>query len=261
MDAERVKNGLKTINETLDTFIAEADLVTCSTEYLRQEYLKLNPNVITIPNCVDPFYFDEPLKNENGKVRIGIIGSLALTDDIDLLEPIVRHYEKDPRVEIILFSLPPARLDKYTRELYAEEYKFWESVNVEWQPLVEMQEYYDTLNNLKLDICIIPRADNYFNRCKSNLKFLEASMLEIPTIAQGFPDGQSPYEVDPEDVEHLVLVKDNDKWIETIEDLVVNKEKRQKMGIEAKKYVEDKYGIDNNAHRWVGAYKTLCKEE
>ena len=62
MDEERLKNGLKTINETIDLFIKEADLVTCSTEFLANEYRKLNPNVVVLPNCVDPFMFDEPLK-------------------------------------------------------------------------------------------------------------------------------------------------------------------------------------------------------
>jgi glycosyltransferase involved in cell wall biosynthesis len=257
MDMKRVQKGMKKLNETIDEFIKEADLVTCSTQYLADEYSKINPNVIVIPNFIDPFYFPKPLRNKNGKVRIGITGSLALTDDIDLVEPIVRHYENNPDIEIVLFSLPPAHKDKYTRKLYQEEYKFWESIKVEWQPLVPMEEYYETLNNLKLDIMIIPRADNYFNRCKSNVKFLEASMFEIPVIAQGFPDGKSPYEIDPEDKENLVLVSDNTKWVEEIDKMIADKKGRKALGKKAKKYVEKKYSIDNNAHKWVEAYQTI----
>src|SRR3990167_7049025 len=37
-----------------DNFVKFAVMITCSTEYLRQEYLKLNPNVVVLPNCVDP---------------------------------------------------------------------------------------------------------------------------------------------------------------------------------------------------------------
>lgn len=257
MDMERVRKGLDTINDTLDTFIREADLVTCSTECLAEEYRKLNDNVVVIPNFVDPFYFDEPLKNEGGKVRVGFSGSLALTDDIDVLEPIVRHYEKDPRVTLVLFSLPPSSQDKYTRDLYAEEYKFWESVSVEWQPLVPMEDYYLTLNELRLDMMIIPRADNYFNRCKSNVKFLEASMLEIPVIAQGFPDGKSPYETSKQDSSYLKLVSDNSKWIDAIEGMISDAEGRIAMGKKAREYVIENYSIDVNSDEWVRAYSNI----
>lgn len=259
MNEERVKKGLARINDTLDAFIREADLVTASTEFLANEYRKLNPNVVVLPNCVDPFYFDKPKRNKGDKVRIGFTGSLALTDDIDLLEPIVRHYEKDPRVELVMFSLPPNNKDKYTRQLYKEEYKFWESVDVEWQPLVEMEFYYETLNNLKLDIMIIPRADNYFNRCKSNIKYLEASMLEIPVIAQSFPDGLSPYEVNPEDTKNLVLATTVEDWIEKIEAMIKDKDGREKLGKKAKKYVEKTYNIEDNIYKWEEAYLTMYK--
>lgn len=259
MNMERVKRGMATINETLDSFIKEADLVTCSTEFLRQEYLALNKNVVVLPNCIDPFYFDEPLRNTNGKVRIGFSGSIAITDDINVLEPIVKHYEKDPRVELVLFSLPPNKKDEYTRNLYQHEYEFWENVKVEWHPFVPMEEYYDTLNNLKLDIMIIPRADNYFNRAKSNIKFLEASMFEIPCIAQSFPDHQSPYEVNPKDTENLILATDTEDWISKIEDLIEHKKKRESLGKKANQYVLDTYDIEKNAWKWENAYKSILK--
>lgn len=257
MNEERMKKGLKRINENIDQFIQEADLVTCSTEFLKKEYQELNKNVVVLPNCVDPFLFDEPLRNKTDKVRIGIVGSIAVTSDLDVCKPIISHFQGRDDATLVLFSLPPAKHDKITRELYADEYVFLDNVDIEWQPFVDMQDYYTTLNELKLDIMIIPRADTYFNRCKSNLKFLEASMLEIPVIAQGFPDNNSPYEVNPEDAKHMIIVKDNSKWIEEIENLIANKEKRIEMGKKAREYVEQTYSIENNAHKWAEVYKSL----
>jgi len=261
LDRERMQKGLAKLNESIDAFIKEADLVTCSTKFLAEEYKKLNNNVVVLPNCIDPFYFDEPLRNENGKIRMGIVGSIGVTDDLWVAEPILRHYLNDERVEIVMFSMPPKGQDKLIRELYHDEYKLLDEImsakNIVWQPFVDMQDYYDTLNELRLDIMLIPRADTYFNRCKSNLKFLEASMFEIPTIAQGFSDNQSPYEQDPEDSQHMIIVKNNDKWVEAIESLINDKEKRTEMGKKAKEYVENKYSIDNNAYKWEEAYKSL----
>jgi glycosyltransferase involved in cell wall biosynthesis len=256
MTEERVKFGLNKINEVVDTFIAEADLVTTSTEFLADEYRKLNPNVVVLPNMIDPFYFDEPLRNEGDKVRIGITGSVGLSSDLDVLFPIFKHYEKDPRVQLVFFSLNP-NPEKLVKEIYSDEYKILNSLNVEWIPLVPVNEYYETLNNAKLDIQIIPRQDNYFNRCKSNIKFLESSMLEIPVIGQGFSDNLSPYQATPEDSKHMLIAHDFYDWVQHIETLIESKEKRLEMGKNARKYVEKNYDINKKAHLWEDAYRKI----
>ena len=257
LNEERVKRGLGKMNKNLDEFIQMADLVTCSTECLRQEYLPLNKNVVVLPNTVDPFYYPEPLRNETDIIRIGITGSVGVTSDVEVLKPIVEHYEKDPRVRLVLLSLPPEGNNEIYKQLYVEEYAFWNKVNVEWHSYTTTDEYYEYLNGLKLDMVIIPRYDSVFNRCKSNLKFLENSMLEIPTIGQSFPTKDSPYEVNPEDAKHLLLATDTESWIAQIETLIANKELRRDMGRKAKEYVEKAYSIENNAHKWEEAYQTM----
>lgn len=254
---ERVKKGMTSLNKYVDAFILEADLVTCSTEFLAEEYRKLNPNVVVLPNCVDPFYFDEPLKNSSKEIRIGVTGSIGVSSDLDVLAPIINHFENDPRVKIVYFSLPANRYDKLVGETYTDEYKFLDSINVEWHPYVDIDKYYDKLNSLKLDMMIIPRADNYFNRCKSNLKFLEASMFEIPCIAQGFADGKSPYQVNTEDQKYMKIVTDNKDWIPEIEKMINDKEGREEMGKKAKEYVLKNYNIEGKAHLWEDAYKSI----
>lgn len=257
MDEKRIKSGLKTLNETVDEALGIADLVTCSTEFLAEEYRKLNKNVIVLPNCIDPFLFDEPLYNETDVVRIGITGSIGVTNDLNVAEPIIRHYENDPRVRLVFFSLPPRDEDEMMRQIYAAEYEFLDTINVEWHPFEQLPGYFQKLNELRLDMMIIPRDDSYFNRCKSNIKFLEASMCGIPVVAQSFPDGKSPYEVNPQDKEHLLLATDTASWIENIERLIADKELRRSMGQEAREYVTDTYSIERNGHLWLEAYQTM----
>lgn len=100
---------------------------------------------------------------------------------------------------------------------------------------------------------MIPRADNYFNRCKSNVKFLEASMLEIPVVAQSFDDG--PYEEITPDMG--VLIRDNSKWLEEIDRLIKDKELRRSMGKKAKEYVLKNYNIADHYQEWENAYSKL----
>ena len=257
MTQEKAKLGLDVLNTNIDTFMKEADLVTCSTDFLKKEYEQINPNVVVLPNTVDPFYFPEPLKNDTDIIRIGITGSVGVTSDVDVLKPIIEHYEHDPRVRLVLLSLPPQGNNEIYKKLYQQEYAFWNKVNIEWHSFVGSDEYYEYLNGLKLDMVIIPRSDSYFNRCKSNLKFLENSMLEIPTIGQSFPTGDSPYEVNPEDAKHLLLATDTNSWIEQIEKLINDKELRISMGKKAKEYVLENYSIEKLGHLWKDAYSKL----
>lgn len=257
MDEKRIKSGLKSLNETVDEAIGVADLVTCSTEFLAEEYRKISENVIVLPNCIDPFLFDDPLYNETDVVRIGITGSIGVTNDLNVAEPIIRHFENDPRVRLVFFSLPPRQQDEYMRKIYAAEYRFLDSINVEWHPFEQLPEYFQKLNELRLDMMIIPRDDSYFNRCKSNIKFLEASMCGIPVIAQSFPDEKSPYEVNVLDKQHLLLATDTASWIENIEKLIADKELRRSMGTKAHAYVSECYSIERNGHLWKDAYEAM----
>lgn len=249
------------VDASIDRFGKSADLITCSTEFLRQEYLKLNSNVIVLPNCVDPEDWpeqDEILKNEGKKIRIGLVGSVGLHSDIIEFNWVLDELVKRDDVQIVVFCLPADTPEtKQVREFYKPEINFWDSYNVEWQHFVPINQYVEKLNSLRLDVLLIPREDIYFNRCKSNLKFLEASMLEIPVIAQGFADGMSPYQVDSDDAKHMRIVVDNSKWMEELEVLLKDEDLRQDMGRKAREYVLSKYQISQNIHQWHSAYDSL----
>lgn len=248
----------------VDNFGKFADLITCSTEFLRQEYLKLNDNVVVLPNCIDPDDWPEPeeiLRNGGEKVRIGLVGSVSMHTDISGFTHVLDALLKRPDVQLVVFGLPADTPEsKDVHQYYKPEIEFWKSYNVEWQPFVQIQDYVPTLNKLRLDMLLIPRADDYFNRCKSNIKFLEASMLEIPVIAQGFTTGDSPYQVDPDDAAHMKIIIDNSTWLEEIYKLIENKELRQEMGRKAREYVLSKYRIQDNIHKWQEAYEALYKD-
>jgi glycosyltransferase involved in cell wall biosynthesis len=264
LDGKNLQKALEKVDKGLDEFCKFADLVTCSTEFLAKEYRKLNDNVVVLRNCVDPDYWPDPLKNETNKVRLGFVGSVASNGDYNQIEGVLKELSKRPDVQIVVFALPPQKKNDTTegfvvREMYKSDFDFWQSLNVEWMPFCKVEDYIDTLNELRLDIMVIPRKDDYFNRAKSNLKFLEASMLEIPCIGQGFWDSQSPYQVNPEDSKYMEVVTDNRMWLEKIDWLVKDSILRQEMGKRAKKYVLENYSIEKNIHLWQSTYASLLK--
>jgi hypothetical protein len=241
------------VNKLINNFIRNSDLVTCSTEFLAKEYKELNPNVKVLPNMVNPDDWDEPLRNKGDKVRIGVVGSVAYYHDFRIVEDVLTALDKDPRVQLVLFGLnskKQRKVNKKTEEVHKREYSFWDTLkNVEHAPWCDMVNYTRVLNELELDIMMIPRKDSYFNKCKSNVKFLEASMCEIPVITNPFKD--NPYE---KDKDYVVWAKD---WLKDLEPLIVNKKLRKDIGKKAKQYVLDNYNIENNGHLWVDAYKLI----
>jgi glycosyltransferase involved in cell wall biosynthesis len=244
---------LESIERNIKEAAAMCDLITVSTDWLKKEYDSVNDNVVVLPNTVDPDDWGTPKRNEGDKIRIGLVGSVTSADYVEI-KPVLKSLSDDPKIQLVVFGLPPSTKDtKMINNLFKEHSDFWHSLNIEWQPLVNISEYKQTLNDLKLDVALIPRTDNYFNRAKSNIKFLEMAMLEIPCIVSDFSD--SPYSQDI----HLLKCKNLDEWYNNIE-LIKDRNFRRELGAKAREYVEDKYNINNLAHLWEDNYKKICEK-
>jgi len=257
------KQNKERMNNVINNFIINSDMVTTTTEWLANEYRKIHKNVVVLPNYVNPDDWSEPKRNEGKKVRVGLVGSVAYNHDFEHIKKVLRKLEKDDKIQIVLFGLwgrAKRNKNKLVDKILRKEFAFWDSMkNIEHVPWCEMENYFDTLNDLRLDLMLIPRRENHFNKCKSNVKYLEASMLEVPVIAQGFTDGNSPYDPDLNG-QNGILIKDNADWYDAVMEMVGNKAKREIMGHTAKQYVLDNYQIKYHAYKWEEAYKTLFKD-
>lgn len=257
VDEKGYEQNKERLNNITNNFIKNCDLVTTSTKVLAEEYSKINDNVHILPNYVQPDDWATPLRNEGDKVRIGLVGSTMYHQDFEIIKPLLRKLDESNKVQLVLFGLWTGKKrveNPLIAKVLKKEYKFWDSLkNKEQSPWCDVNYYMDTLNQLRLDIMLIPRRSNYFNKCKSNLKFLEASMLEIPVIASNFKD--SPYEELTDEIG--VLVDDPKDWEEAVMNMVNNKARREMIGYNARQYVLDNYDIKNNAHKWADIYKTL----
>lgn len=255
---------VKKINKILYDFIKISDLVTTTTKFLANEYVSLNKNVEVLPNCVDPDdwpdNWNEPQENTSGKVRIGIIGSTLSTGDYEVASKAISKLLERDDVKLVVLGVNK-NLDKnpLLYKIFKKEFEFLKKIEdkIEWHNTVDHSEYNQFLVDLAVDIMIIPRKDNYFNRCKSNLKFLEASMAGMAVVAQGFSDGQSPYQQNKEDTNYMRIVVDNDKWYDEIDYLIRNESERKEMAKKAKEYVLKNYNIKTKSYLWVDAYKKI----
>ena len=257
---EAVEVSLKQRAEAIERFIGISDLVTTTTEMLAKEYRERSDNVVILPNCIDPMDWNEPLRNEGDKVRIGLVGSATMEYDYIGIRGLLRELSDRKDVQLFMFGLGDAKHRAENPKVvkaFQDDYDFWDSLNIEHQPWCDIDDYPAKLNESRLDIMLIPRKDNYFNRCKSNVKFLEASMCEIPVIAQSFSD--APYE-ELRGHNMGILVEDNKDWKKQVDKLIDDKELRREMGRNAKEYVLSNYNIEVRASEWEDAYSKMYEE-
>lgn len=204
-----------------------ADHLVVSTEEIAKNVRPLNPYVTVIPNAIDPeiWKFKNQLKKD-GKVRIGWMASGSHFADLPVINPVMaKILAKYPNVE---FHFAGMTWDDHNEERF---FHHTGSGNYEKFP-----KWYSELG---IDIAIAPLKDTPFNRCKSNIKWMEAAMLEIPTVASDV----LPYR----DIKHGetgFLATNQDQFIKYLSKLIEDEELRRKIGKQAKKEILNHWTTD-----------------
>ena len=190
----------KNNQDTWEFMATNADAVTTTTPELAAELRRFNPNVIVIPNSVDPEEWTVAPRSRDGQVRIGWLGGnshfLDLAIAADALSELV-HKMKFTFIVYGLTTLPGVQ-DLYDKYLKVDGERFrnsplgkaikiflrkTKSLPYEFQPFVPASQYAATLCNLRFDIGIAPLGGSTFNRNKSCIKYYEYAMSGAVTMA------------------------------------------------------------------------------
>ena len=257
LGSEKQVEIAKELNKNLEEFGRMADGITVSTQFLADEYRKLNPNVVVLKNCIDPIDAQKCKVNDKGKFRIGLVGSVTTNDDYIHIKDQLKQLSERDDCTIVIMGL---KMDngKLITKSFQEDADFWATLkNLEWHATCHVTEYMGLVANLALDLAIIPRKEHDFNRAKSNLKFLEMSLLEIPVLAQGFSDGTSPYQ--GIDEPYLTIVGSDENWYDKIISIKDNYEEYKEKAKKAKAWVLENYNIKKEAMKWSEAIINLVK--
>jgi len=232
------------------TILSFADVITVSTEPLKQkiaEHMKkvygLEKTIIVIPNMNERKDWDFPAApKDTNKFIIGYSGSNSHYDDLKMVFPaIAKIMDKYPHV----YFESMGAIGKENIELFS---CFSEKAKLRCDIMPStwtFGEYPKHLSTMKWDIGIAPLVDTAFTRCKSHIKFMEYAMYKIPTIASRVYPYYVPCfgrEVITHD-ETGMLAKPSE-WFGMIEEMILNKDKRENLGRNAHKHVIENWQYD-----------------
>lgn len=161
------------------------------------------------------------IKKASDKVKIGYFsGSITHNENFNLIKPaLIKILQEQKQVELHLVGHLdiPKEIQKFNDQIVVHDY-------VDWHDLPQMVG--------EMDINLAPLVTSVFNAAKSEIKWMEAALVKVPTIASNI----GSYKEMIIDNETGILVND-DEWEEKLKDLVINFEKREKIATNAKKFV------------------------
>ena len=225
------------VSKSIEDFIDASDVITVSTPTLASRFDE--DKTVIIPNYYVESVFDikKDIKTE-GRLKLGYYGTLTHSKDIFLIKDVILKLKEkyDFDFEIIggfnasdnvdedwfkSVELPPNNMD-------FEKFMPWLSKTVDW------------------DIAIVPLQDSSFNQCKSELKFIELTILAIPGVYSNI----CVYNNVIEDGVNGFLASNDDEWVEKVEKLILDKSLREKIHQNALKVVLSDYKIEDRVSSW-----------
>jgi len=233
-EANPLAHNMKRTKPYILKLLPLVQAVTVSTSELAEKIKPFNRNVFVVPNLLDPRLWEKraPEKRRDGVIRIGFAGSHTHQKDLEMIEmaliQIVERFKR--KVEVVLFGCATRRLMSYP--------------TVKFVPFDDSYtKFVNTLFSLNLDIGLAPLEDNEFNRCKSNIKWLEYSACAVSGIYSDLPPYANCIQVGKDG---LLAGSSDKEWTQALEFLICNKKERVKMGYMARKRVMDEFGLGNN---------------
>ena len=223
-----------------------SDFMVVSTNELKKRYKNDNPNIFIAENCIDFKWWGniENNNNRNKKIRLGWAGANAHYEDVRILRGVMDTLLAKYGDKIEFFFKSPNELFKAQPGITNET------------GYVPLNKYPKKLKSFGFDIGLAPLCDNIFNRCKSANRYLEYSMLKIPTVASDI--GGQFSEVIKEG-ENGFLAKTESDWINKLSLLIESTILREKIGKTAFEFVKKNYKAEVGAKRYDKLVKMAFK--
>lgn len=232
------------------------EVATTTTSFLAEKLSAEGKMVFIVPNKLsvqDVQYAEDTLKKKDilkgtlkdthstQRIRLGYFsGTISHNKDFATITDALLHImEKYENVELLLVG--PLDIESELVQKFGER--------IVQLPYVPRKKHF--ANIAQCDINLSPlEYDNPFCEAKSELKFFEAGIVKVPTVAVA---NQTYCEAIENGVDGFTAYG-TDEWIEKLSQLIEDKDLREQMGEKAYHKSKEKYTTQNAHNAEYGAY-------
>jgi hypothetical protein len=227
--------------------------LSTSTQRLRDLFSHVQPKCAVLPNVIDWGAHDHLLhyypKRNNPRVRIGWAGTYTHTEDLMgvfdapvFLSAIREIMYKYPNTELWMFGMCPEELRQ----------EFIGRVN--YKRPVHLFEYMAHLASLNLDLMCYPLKDFQFNYSKSNIRWLECSLLHVPVLATPIHS----YRGIGSDL-CTTVPSSAEAWFNAIEHALLNLDEYRERAVRSREHVRDHWSIQATWPSWYSTWAAAAE--
>ncbi len=222
-----------------------ADDVTTTTDVLADGLSQVTgrlPEVI--PNALDTqdgWNATDQCGSPDGHKRIFWQGSATHDADWEVcIEAVDRAMQRHEELRLVILGYLPKAVQQRVKLPH------WKG-KVEYVGFSDPETYFDLIKHIRAEVGLAPLTSSNFNRSKSPIKWLEATLIGMPVVAsQGHPysdvidDGKSG----------RLVAGSPDEWFEAIEGYLTNADSRR-IAIEASRIVANEcFDINKVVKEW-----------
>ena len=199
--------------------LENCDGAITSTNQLQEELYKyqskvlLNRNLASDDLIAISSQYIKDYSQTSDIVKIGYFsGSISHNENFELIKPAIKQLlTKYSNVQLHIVGILdiPQDMKPFENQIVTHDY-------VDWDKLPALIS--------EVDINLAPLVDSIFNRAKSEIKWIEAALVKVPTVASNI-GAFSDAVVDGE----TGLLATDDQWFDKLEAMVLSPELRQKI--------------------------------
>lgn len=229
------------------------EVATTTTSFLAEKLREKGKRVFIVPNKLseeDLTWAKQALDKKKTeqtvrhKIRVGYLSGTPShnKDFATITEVLLRILNQYPQVELVLTG--PLDTDDALQQYTGRIVRL---------PFVARSELFQNIASLDINLAPL-EIGNPFCESKSELKWFEAGIVEVPTVAAAtrtfrevITDGRDGF-----------VARTTEEWYEKLGQLIENKVLRQKIGKEARETILSRYSTHHTNDEYVAYLKEKC---
>jgi len=244
--------------KTIET-ISKCDAMIVTNQVLKDNFARfVDIPIYVIPNYVDLNWYGEGkinIERTTDEVRIGWFGSRGHLEDLDMIVPAINQVlEKYKNAKFVYCGFGGMSSDRMVTEVGWGEDIFKDIPRDRREFAVGVREDIWPMKHraLDLDIGIAPLVDDYFNTCKTPIKWMEYAALGTPSVCS-----PTLYEGVVENEVTGFIAHDIGEWVRYLSFLVEDVNLRKSVGAAARETVYNLHNLQNHREEWVDVFKKV----